>query len=109
LRSSWSNNAFWFGPKRQSPVTSRFDQAWVEYQTQWAPAIKYGSLCDTFLKGKSKYDLRKESPYDPNDWNLNPDPEHQEPDPERDDFFDPARHDKLIGLKDAGDEILHRY
>lgn len=35
-----THNLEWFGQKRLRPVRSQFEQAWLDYQTQWVPAIK---------------------------------------------------------------------
>ncbi len=84
----------WFGPKRIGSVASGFGQAWEDCQERWAPAIAYASFCEHV--GKEVGSLTKtHNPYSPDlGRNLMQRPRAVErPDPERDEFFDPVRHD----------------
>jgi hypothetical protein len=90
-------NLEWFGAKRLGPVSAGFEQAWEEYKDRWAPAIAYGSFCERLAKTdeSSASNFRKLNPYNPDIGRglmLRP-REQEEPDPDRDKFFDPVRHD----------------
>ena len=91
-------NLEWFGRKRLGPVASRFEQAWAEYQDQWAPAIAYGSFCETLGERSASHaaEFRELNPYNPDlgrNLYLMRRPEQEKLDPDRDEFLDPVRHD----------------
>ncbi len=85
-------SVFWFGPKRSGPVSAGFERAWEDYQDRWASAIAYGSFCNRHGKLFPSYnpDIGRVLMFRPR--------EQQEPDPERDDVFDPSRHDGGLAL-----------
>ena len=89
-------NLEWFGRKRLGPVASRFEQAWAEYQDRWAPAIAYGSFYERLEKrnAPTASSFRELNPYSPEvGRGLMSRSDQEEPDPDRDEFFDPVRHD----------------
>ena len=94
-----------FGPKRWGPVPAGFRQAWAEYEFSWGPAIAYGSTC--YLLRESLPEFRRVVPYNPDiargmyrgQYRGLHQPCDDAPDPERDDFFDPRRHDGGSALK----------